>query len=68
MEFRYKSREISIQPIKAPDGQWDWSFVIRGHGHRHNAGALAASEDSAIEAAYTAAKHEIDHISGDAND
>jgi len=68
MEYRYKSREISIQPIKAPDGLWDWSFVIRGHGHRHNAGARAATEDSAIEAAYAAAKHEIDHISGDAND
>ncbi|ODV41603.1 hypothetical protein AWV79_34930 [Cupriavidus sp. UYMMa02A] len=68
MEFRYKSREISIHATKAPDGQWDWSFVIRGHGHRHNAGALAPTEDAAIDAAYAAAKHEIEHISGDAND
>lgn len=68
MEYRYKGREISIQALKAAEGQWNWSFSIRGHGHRHNAGALSTSEGDAIDAAYAAAKHEIDDISGDAND
>ncbi|MNT73190.1 hypothetical protein D3C72_2118650 [compost metagenome] len=39
MELKYKGREISIQTKKDASGQWDWSYGIRGHGHRHNAGA-----------------------------
>lgn len=69
MELKYKGREISIQTKKDASGQWDWSYGIRGHGHRHNTGALAPSESVAIDNAYAAAKREIDQAtSGDAND
>ncbi|KUE90418.1 hypothetical protein ASL20_02715 [Cupriavidus necator] len=69
MELKYKGREISIQVIKDSGGQWDWSYGIRGHGHRHNTGALAPTESVAIDNAYASAKREIDQAtSGDAND
>ncbi|GAB7546741.1 hypothetical protein CS8_064260 [Cupriavidus sp. 8B] len=68
MDFKYKGRDISIQTIRVAGDRWDWSYVIRGHGHRQNTREPAASEDIAIDDAYRAAKREIDHIAVDSDD
>jgi hypothetical protein len=68
MEFKYKGRDISIQTKAVAAGRWDWSYVIRGHGHRQNVREPAPSEQIAIDDAYRTAKREIDQITLDSDD
>ncbi|AOZ06677.1 hypothetical protein [Cupriavidus malaysiensis] len=68
MEFRYRGREILIHVRLVTSGHWDWSYVVRGHGHRQNAGELASSEAVAIDEALAAAKREVDQVAADGED
>ncbi|NUA32119.1 hypothetical protein FCJ59_36280 [Cupriavidus basilensis] len=68
MDFKYRGRDISIQAREVASNRWDWSYVIRGHGHRQNTREPAASEEIAIDDAYRVAKREIDQISVDCDD
>jgi len=68
MEFRHGGREIVVHTRRDANGHWDWSFVIRGHGHRQNTGDLVPTEGAAIDEAFAAAKREIDHLAADGND
>lgn len=68
MEFRYRGREVSIHARMVANGRWDWSYVIRGHSHRHNSGELASSEAVAIDEALAIARREIDQAVANGDD
>jgi len=68
MEFRYRGREILVHARQDANGHWDWSYVVRGHGHTQNAGELAPTEGMAIDEALAAARREVDHVAADGDD